>query len=57
MKRRLTTTEIRILLRTILSAGVLVLLLAGTAAGATTWVVDGDGGADRMGMQVAEAAA
>jgi hypothetical protein len=41
----------------ILSAGVLAVLLlacAGTAAGAT-WVVDDDGGADRMGMQ-AEAA-
>jgi hypothetical protein len=36
MKRRLPTTEIRILLRTILSAGVLAMLLAcaGTAAGA-----------------------
>jgi len=32
-------------LRTILSAGVLVLLLAGTAAGAT-WVVDDCGGAE-----------
>jgi len=29
-------------LRTILSAGVLVLLLAGTAAGVVTWVVDDD---------------
>jgi len=39
-------------------AGVLAVLLlacAGTAAGAT-WVVDDDGGADRRGMQVAEAA-
>ncbi|MEA1866198.1 MAG: hypothetical protein U9N46_13605 [Euryarchaeota archaeon] len=36
MKRRLPTTEIRILLRTILSAGMLVLVLAcvGAAAGA-----------------------
>ena len=59
MTRRPPTTEIRIVLRTILSAGVLaVLVLAcvGTAAGAT-WVVDDDGGADRMGMQTAEAAA
>ena len=42
------TTETRIVLRTILSAGVLAVLLvlayAGTAAGAT-WVVDDDGGA------------
>jgi hypothetical protein len=43
---RLTTTKIRIVLRTILSAGVLAVLLAcaGAAAGATTWVVDDDGG-------------
>jgi parallel beta-helix repeat protein len=47
MTRRPPTTEPRILLRTILSAGVLAVLLlacAGTAAGAT-WVVDDDGGA------------
>jgi len=47
MTRRPPTTEIRILLRTILSAGVLAVLVlacAGTAAGAT-WVVDDDGGA------------
>ncbi|MEA1866189.1 MAG: hypothetical protein U9N46_13560 [Euryarchaeota archaeon] len=34
----------------------LAVLLAGTAAGAT-WVVDDDGGADRMDMQTAEVAA
>jgi hypothetical protein len=48
MTRRPPTTEIRILLRTIISAGVLaVLLLAcvGMAAGAT-WVVDDCGGAE-----------
>ena len=39
MTRRPPTTEIRILLRTILSAGVLAVLLAcaGAAAGATTY--------------------
>jgi len=58
MTRRPPTTEIRIFLRTILSAGVLAVLLAcgDTAAGAT-WVVDDDGSVDRMGMQTAEAAA
>ena len=51
------TTETRIDLRTILSAGVLaVLVLAGTVAGAT-YVVDDDGGADRVGMQIVAAAA
>jgi len=58
MTRRPPTTEIRIVLRTILSAGVLAVLLvlacAGAAAGAT-WVVDDDGGAGCVGMQ-AEAA-
>jgi hypothetical protein len=52
------TTEIRIDLRTILSAGVLAVLVlacAGTAAGAT-WIVDDDGGAGYVSMQ-AEAAA
>jgi hypothetical protein len=46
MTRRPPTTETRIDLRTILSAGVLAVLLvcAGTAAGAT-WVVNDDGGA------------
>ena len=46
MKRRLPLTETRISLWTILSAGVLAVLLvcAGAAAGAT-WVVDDDGGA------------
>jgi hypothetical protein len=58
MKRRLPLTEIRILLRTILSAGVLAVLLAcaGAAAGAT-WVVDDDGGAGCVGMRAVEAAA
>ena len=59
MTRRPPTTEIRIDVRTILSAGVLTVLLlacAGAAAGAT-WVVDDDGGADRMDVQVVEAAA
>ena len=56
MTRRPPTTEIRIDLRTILSAGVLAVLLvlacAGTAAGAT-WVVDDDGGAGCAGVQAA----
>ena len=52
MTRRPPTTEIRIVLRTILSAGVLAVLLAcaGTAAGAT-WVVDDGGGADFASIQ------
>jgi hypothetical protein len=47
MKRRLPLTETRISLWTILSAGMLVVLVlacAGAAAGAT-WVVDDGGGA------------
>ena len=47
MTRHPPTTEIRNVLRTIQSAGVLAVLLlacAGAAAG-VTWVVDGDGGA------------
>ena len=51
------TTETRIDLRTILSAGVLAVLLVlactGAAAGATTRVVDGDGGADFVNIQAA----
>ena len=46
MTRRSPTAEIRILVRTIISAGMLVLLLAGTAAGVVTWVVDACGGAE-----------
>ena len=46
MTRRSHTAEIRILLRTIISVGMLVLLLAGTAAGATWVVDDGGGGAE-----------
>ena len=62
MTRRRPLTKIRILLRTILSAGVLAVLVlacAGTAAGATTWVVDDDGGAgvDYMSIQAAVDAA
>ncbi|MEA1866077.1 MAG: hypothetical protein U9N46_12980 [Euryarchaeota archaeon] len=59
MARRPHTTELRIVLRTILSAGVLaVLLLAcvGVAAGAT-WVVDDGGGADFASIQAAVDAA
>jgi hypothetical protein len=51
--------ETRTVLRTMLSAGVLAVLLlacAGTAAGAT-WVVDDDGGAGYASMQTVEAAA
>ena len=55
MKRCPPTTETQVVLRTILSAGVLV-LLAGTAADAT-WVVDDSGGAGCMGIQTAEVAA
>ena len=57
MARRPPTTETRIVLRIILSAGVLAVLLlacAGTAAGAT-WVVDDDGGADFTSIRTAEA--
>jgi len=60
MTRQPPTTETRIVLRTILSAGVLAVLLlacAGTAAGATTWAVDDDGGAGCVGVQTAEEAA
>ncbi|MEA3324563.1 MAG: hypothetical protein U9Q37_05410 [Euryarchaeota archaeon] len=58
MTRRPPTTETRIDLLTILSAGVLAVLVlagAGTAAGATTWIMDDDGGADRRGMRTVEA--
>jgi len=52
--------ETRIVLRSaIFGAGmlaVLVLACAGTAAGATTWVVDDDGGADYTAIQVVVAA-
>jgi len=43
-------------MRAIFGAGVLVLLLAGTAAGAT-WVVDDDGDADFTSIQAAVDAA
>ena len=59
MTRHPPTTEIRILLRMILSAGVLVVLVlacAGAAAGAT-WVVDDDGGADFASIHAAVDAA
>jgi len=49
MTRRPPTTGTHVVLRTILSAGVLAVLLlacAGAAAGATTWVVDDCGGAE-----------
>jgi len=49
MTRRPPITKTHVVLRTILSAGVLVLLLlacAGTAAGVVTWVVDDCGGAE-----------
>ncbi|MHC1575687.1 MAG: DUF6531 domain-containing protein [Candidatus Methanogasteraceae archaeon] len=52
MTRRPPTNETRTVLRTILSAGVLAVLMVlactGTAAGAT-WVVDDDGGAGGIG--------
>jgi len=53
-------TKTHIDLRTILSAGVLAVLVlacAGTAAGATTGVADDDGGADSASIRAAEAAA
>jgi len=59
MTRYFPLLETRIVLRTVIfGAGVLVLLLAcaGTAAGATTGVVDDDGGADFENTQDAEAA-
>jgi len=59
MTRQPPTTETHIVLRTILSAGVLAVLLlagAGTAAGAT-WIVDVGGGADLASIRTAEAAA
>ena len=58
MTMRPPTTETCIVLRTILSAGVLAVLLlacAGMAAGAT-WVVDDDGGADSASIRTEEAA-
>jgi|GEM_PF-4653406 len=47
----------RTFLRAMLGAVVLAVLLTGMAAGATTWVVDDDGGADRKGVWTVEAAA
>ena len=35
----------------------ILLAYAGTAAGATAWVVDDDGVVDRRGMQIVEVAA
>jgi hypothetical protein len=51
MIRYFPLLETRTVLRTMLSAGVLAVLLlacAGTAAGATTWVVADDGGASSL---------
>jgi len=49
MTRHFSLLETHIVLRTILNAGALAVLLvlacAGAAVGATTWVVDDDGGA------------
>jgi hypothetical protein len=59
MTRYFPLLETRTVLRTMLNAGVLAVLLlvcVGAAAGAT-WVVDDDGGADRMGLRTVEAAA
>ena len=59
MTMRPPTTETHVVLRTILSAGVLAVLLlacAGTAAGAT-WIVDDYGGADFANIRTGEAAA
>ena len=59
MTRYFPLLETRTVLRTMLNAGVLVVLLlvgAGTAAG-VTWVVDDDGGADFASIRTAEAAA
>jgi len=60
MTRYFPLLETRIVLRTmIFGAGVLAVLMlacAGTAAGATTGVVDDDGGADSASIQTAEAA-
>jgi pectin methylesterase-like acyl-CoA thioesterase len=59
MTRHILVIDFRTVLRTILSAGVLaVLLLAcvGAAAGAT-WVVDDNGGADFTSIQAAVDAA
>ena len=57
MTMRPPTTETNIVLRTILSAGVLAVLLvlacAGAAAGVVTWVVDDDGGADFASIPMA----
>ncbi|MCD6207474.1 MAG: hypothetical protein J7J06_05710 [Methanosarcinales archaeon] len=47
----------RTFLRAMLGAVVLAVLLTGMAAGATTWVVDDDGGADRRSVWTVEAAA
>lgn len=56
MKGYACVIESHTVLQAILSADVLAVLLAGTAAGATL-VVDDGGGADRMGMQTVEAVA
>ncbi|PXF59814.1 MAG: hypothetical protein C4B59_10410 [Candidatus Methanogaster sp.] len=58
MTRRPPRPKHAIVSRTILSAGVLaVLMLTCAVAGATTWVADDEGGADRMGTQTVEVAA
>jgi hypothetical protein len=57
MIRHISVIDFCTVLRTMLIAGVLavlVLVCAGTAAGAT-WVVDDDGGADYASMQEAAA--
>ena len=60
MTMRPPTTETCIVLRTILSAGVLVvLMLAGTGTGTAegaTWVVNDYGGADSASIRTEEAA-
>jgi len=53
MTRRPPTTEIRTVLRTILSAGVLAVLVLACAAAGGRWVVDEDGGEDFTSIQAA----
>ena len=58
MTMRPPTTETRSVLRTILSAGMLAVLVLACAAAGATWVVDDDdGGADSASIRTAEAAA
>ena len=47
----------RVLMLMMLAAAAVLVVGAGVGAAATTWYVDDGGGADRMGIRTAEAAA